>query len=158
MNLVPLHYLNHRVGHAVVPDGLQSLPPSIRWGLSIPDTNRALVSNRTDVILASLLDDTSFIQKCTPFTQLRCGKSVCNLNLVRVVLRPVLVTELIRFVLDPSEDQVDLIRLLSQDCGRVIYLDHNRLNLTRENLREIPRSYKEDAVSSDDASFRSIFP
>lgn len=136
MPALPLYYHRALVGHALVDPELHSLPPQLKWTLSLPPSLQRDYRGRPDVLLAMLREDPSTLQRCTPTATLFVAKHTLIVRLARLALRPQCV-ELVQRVVHSRENLLHDISTLTSQIHRVVHLDANKCNCQAANLREI---------------------
>ena len=131
---IPVHYVGVPVGMAVVDEALGGLSIQLVWRLEVPRTIRRFAGGRQDVLVATLRDDATKLQRCHPYCWITGN---IPLRLSRLALRPNLVDTVNRLAVEPIDMDLDLLRDTIKSIRRVVYIDSNRLNCTTENLREV---------------------
>ncbi len=132
---IPVHYVGVAVGMAVVDEALDGLATELVWRLEVPRSIRRLASGRQDILVATLREDETKLQRCHPYCWIT---SKFPLRLSRVALRPDLVDIInILSARNDNEQVLAALRNTIKSIRRVVYLDDNRLNCTTENLREV---------------------
>ena len=131
---IPVHYVGVAVGMAVVDEALDGLSTSLVWRLEVPRTIRRFAGGRQDILVATLREDETKLQRCHPYCWITGN---IPLRLSRLALRPDLVDTVNRLSLEPSDMDLDILREAVRSVHRVVYIDSNRLNCTTENLREV---------------------
>ena len=131
---IPVHYVGVPVGMAVVDEALGGLSSDLVWRLEVPRIIRRFAGGRQDILVATLREDESKLQRCHPYCWITGN---IPLRLSRLALRPGLVDIVNRLSFDPADVHVDLLRGSCKSIHRVVYIDGNRLNCTTENLREV---------------------
>ena len=132
---IPVHYVGVPVGMAVVDEALGGLSIQLVWRLEVPRTIRRFAGGRQDVLVATLRDDATKLQRCHPYCWITGN---IPLRLSRLALRPDLVDIVNHLAVEPAD--MDVLATLRNSCKsihRVVYIDGNRLNCTTENLREV---------------------
>ena len=132
---IPVHYVGVAVGMAVVDESLAVLSASLVWRLEVPRTIRRLASGRQDILVATLREDETKLQRCHPYCWITAN---FPLRLSRVALRPDLVDTInILSLGDDNKQALADLRNTIKSIHRVVYLDGNRLNCTTANIREV---------------------
>ncbi len=132
---IPVYYVGVAVGMAVVDEALDGLSTSLVWRLEVPRTIRRLASGRQDILVATLREDETKLQRCHPYCWIT---STFPLRLSRVALCPDLVDTInILSAGNDNEQALADLRTITKSIRRVVYLDGNRLNCTTANIREV---------------------
>jgi hypothetical protein len=121
-------------------------------GLDIPKRIRRMCRHRRDVILALLTEDPEYIRRVRPYITI-LGRQI---NVAHLVVKPEL-AELIAHVLAdydvPHFDQrLDALRA---DIRHISFVDGDRTNLIKENLRAIFEKSSWDTSTTSSLSPRT---
>lgn len=134
MPTLTLHYYSHSVGLALIDEPLAEAPP-LKWSLDLPKRSRKLYGQRPDIIAAMLVEDTSLLNLCHPFTQTHG----LVLRLSHLALRPQssrLLWELVQGRRARGHVASEL-RALTSSVGRCVFANGNRCDCRLSNLREL---------------------
>lgn len=134
-----IHYSGRLVGVAKVDEELTPLV-TLPINLDFPKrTRRALT--RPDLRLAALQSDDGLLSQCHPFYQLG-DRTRLVLRLSHIAVRPEVVPLVLRFTKAEGQEQEEIkqrILEITYTVDRVVFLNRDRTDCRRINLREITR-------------------
>lgn len=135
---LPLHYQHQRVGFARAPEDFDPLTEQ-RWSFTIPRRVYAVYSSRPDVLLATFLEDPSLLKSCHPYLALSLPGSSRRTRVYasKLAIRPAVIPLVLSHLYRPDPATLLTISTYLSNLPRVLFLDSNRCNLSRDNLREV---------------------